>query len=506
MTNSALRICVIGAGTMGQGIAQVALTAGHNVGLVDLDPDQLATAVSDIRSRLTRRAPGLLQHLSERLLTAPSVRDLSAEPNTVVVEAVVENLAIKHAVLQEALDHFGPLCRIATNTSSLSITDIAAGLTRPDRVIGMHFFNPVPVMQLVEVVPGVQTDPALVDEIRQLAVSWGKTPTVARSTPGFIVNRIARPFYGEALRLAEENVAPFDVIDRLIRGAGGFRMGPFELMDLVGNDVNETVTRTVWTAFNFDPRFAPSLLQRELVAAGRLGRKTGAGFYVYADGVAITASSPEPEPTRPVPGGIELHGDSAELEQWLLRGGITGELIPGPHPYLSLPGLGNVRITRGVSAQEEASIDKVPVVLIDRPLDMNAVACLAFSGSEDSADLAGAVTGLLRRAGIDPIRVGDAPGLIVARVVSMIINEAAEALHLGIASAADVDTAMELGTNYPLGPLAWADRWSPAYVLSLLDSLHDEYRDSRYRASQWLRSAVRRDRRSLRPSHLSAEK
>lgn len=501
MTSSAPQICVIGAGTMGQGIAQVALIAGHRVGLVDPDADQLSTAQANIAARISRRNPDLIPLLAERLRTVGAVRELPAEPDTIVVEAVVEKLSIKHEVLQKAADHFGELCVVATNTSSLSITEVAAGLSRPDRVVGMHFFNPVPVMRLVEIVPGLQTDPSIVEQIRQLASSWGKTVTVARSTPGFIVNRIARPFYGEALRLAEENVAPIHVIDHLLRCAGGFRMGPFELMDLVGNDVNETVTRTVWSSFNFDPRFAPSLLQRELVASGRLGRKTGTGFYEY-DAVTGTTVIPPIVSSKiasTVPSTVKLYGNSSDLAHLLDRASVRAERFSSTDAAISLPQLGQVRITRGLSAQEESEILGLPVVLLDRPLNMETTPCLAFASSETSAELTESVMALLNLAGIEAVRVADAPGLVVARVVSMIINEAAEAFHVGIATATDIDTAMTLGTNYPLGPFAWADKWTPNYVLSLLDSIHDEYRDTRYRASAQLRSAVRKHRPSLHP-------
>ena len=508
MTSNATLICVIGAGTMGQGIAQVALVAGHPVALVDLDRDRLVASVEGIRKRLTRRHPELSQTLDEHLTTATSLSELPTGQPTIVIEAVVEDLRIKHTVLQAGLDHFGDDCRVATNTSSLSITEVAAGLSRPDRAIGMHFFNPVPVMRLVEVVPGVMTDPALVEEFRELAVAWGKTATIARSTPGFIVNRVARPFYGEGLRLAEEGAAPLDVIDQLLRGAGGFRMGPFELMDLVGNDVNETVTRTVWKSFNHDPRFAPSLLQRELVASGRYGRKTGAGYYDYADGKRVTPPTPALRTTTGPPIDGRLFGASIDLSILAARASLDVDHVDPSHQgqssffesedaYLSLPGIGQIRVTRGLSAEEEANTLGQPIVLLDRPLDMQAAKCLGFTGSSDAGELERAAVAILSAANIDAHRVNDAPGLVVARVVSMIINEAAEALHTSIASAGDIDTAMELGTNYPLGPLAWADRWSTRYVLSMLDALFDEYRDARYRASQQLRMSVRRNQPAL---------
>jgi 3-hydroxybutyryl-CoA dehydrogenase len=271
-------VCVIGAGTMGQGIAQVALSAGHEVALVDLDLDHdlLRTARDRIHHRLSRRDTAVADTTITRLTTAASVADVPYPERCVIaIEAVVENLAVKHAVLSAASDRFGEHAILATNTSSLSITEIAAGVPAPPRVVGMHFFNPVPVMRLVEVVAGLETRPDLLDQVTDLAESWGKVPTRVRSTPGFIVNRVARPFYGESLRLLEEGAATLEVIDTTLRSAGGFRMGPFELMDLVGNDVNETVTRTVWSAFHHDARFTPSRLQRELVAAGRFGRKTG---------------------------------------------------------------------------------------------------------------------------------------------------------------------------------------------------------------------------------------
>ena len=483
-------VCVIGAGTMGRGIAQVALGCGHPVSLVDPDERQLGAAVDDIIRRLSRGDSPLGQAAAERLVASPSVTHTEPHPGTVVVEAVVEDLSVKQAVLGAAAQHFDADCILATNTSSLSITEIAAAISDPARVVGMHFFNPVPVMKLVEVVVGLQTDPGVADAIDDLATSWGKEVARVRSTPGFIVNRVARAFYGEALKLVEEGAASPDVIDELMRSAGRFRMGPFELMDLIGVEVNLAVTRTVWQAYNFDPRFAPSRIQSELVAAGRLGRKSGHGFYRYGEDI----ERKPPEHTRPTPGGpltIKFHGRSGQLEAVLARAGVTHNELPSPNgsAYVELVGLGAVVLSRGRTAQQEAQLRGVPVVVVDRCLEPERASALALTASDEA--LAAAWVGLLDRAGIRAYRVEDVPGVVVCRILSMIANEAWEAVHHGVASRTDIDAAMVYGTNYPMGPFQWCGEWGNATVLDVLDHLWSEYHDPRYRASQRLRSAAR---------------
>jgi 3-hydroxybutyryl-CoA dehydrogenase len=487
--NGLSHICVVGAGTMGRGVAQVAVAAGHPVSLVDPDSGQLAAAVADIHSRLQRRRPEIAASLETRLRTVTSLRDAPADPETVVIEAAVENLDVKRSVFALALEHFGEAAILATNTSSLSITEIAAGTESPPRVVGMHFFNPVPAMRLVEVVCGLDTDPVVATAVADLATSWGKVVAHVRSAPGFIVNRVARPFYGESLRLVEEGAAPPETIDELLRSAGGFRMGPFELMDLIGNDVNSTVTETVWRAFGFDPRYAPSQLQRELVAAGRFGRKSGRGFYSYgphhAPPVAVPAESP-----APVPDEVTLHADCPQLAALLARAGVRTQVgTLRSMPRIDLGDLGVVVVTRGRTARQESDLVDRPVAVLDRCLDPDTVDALAIA-VEDEA-LRDAVVGLLGRAGVRAFPIDDTPGLVVARVVSMIANEAWEAAHVGIATPEDIDSAMVLGTNYPLGPFAWSRRWSEAAVLQVLDELHAEYGDTRYRASRRLRASSR---------------
>lgn len=488
MTTSTIPVCVIGAGTMGRGIAQVALSAGHPVNLVDPQEEQLRAATDDIRTRLARRHPELAATIDDRLSTYTSVDHTPAHPDTLVIEAVLESLEVKTAVFEQAAAHFGESCILATNTSSLSVTAIAAGTPLPHRVVGMHFFNPVPVMKLVEVVAGVQTDPVVADLIADLAVDWGKQVARVKSAPGFIVNRVARGFYGEALRLVEEQVAAPATIDQVMRAAGQFRMGPFELMDLIGNDVNAAVTRSVWTSFNFDPRFEPSRIQDELVAAGRYGRKRGQGFYSYAEGAA---------PDRPLavsatitPDWVTISGDAGQLASLLARTGVSIKPAEGDEEMAALPNGVTVRVSRGRSARaESAALGGAPVVVIDRCISPESTTGLAAATTEASALLE--VAALFREAGIELYEVADVPGLVLARTLAVIANEAWETALHGVASPEDIDLAMELGTNYPVGPFEWTRRWGADAVLELLDQLWSTYHDPRYRASRELRSAQR---------------
>ncbi|OZE24510.1 3-hydroxyacyl-CoA dehydrogenase [Rhodococcus sp. 05-2254-6] len=486
MTTASTPICVVGAGTMGRGIAQTALSAGHSVTLVDPQEAQLKAATDDIGTRLAKRQPAIAASLDSLLNTCTSMDLAPQHPNTVVIEAVLESLDVKAAVFTAAADHFGPQCILATNTSSLSVSEIAARSPLPSRVVGMHFFNPVPVMKLVEVVTGLQTDQQVADDIDTLAVAWGKTVARVTNAPGFIVNRVARGFYGEPLRLLQESVASPATLDAIIRGAGQFRMGPFELMDLIGNDVNAAVTRTVWTAFNFDPRFEPSRIQDELVAAGRYGRKRGHGFYSYADGA--TADAPAQVVAGALPGESIRRGDSPELDTLVERARVAvtrEETALSARGELVLDGT-VVVITRGRTARSEsAERGGVPVVVLDRCISVASATGIAIASSHP--EVLSTVAAMLERAGIAAHPVSDVPGLVLARTLAVVANEAWETTMHGVATPDDIDVAMMLGTNYPAGPFEWTRDWSRAAVLELLDALWSSYHDTRYRANRLLR-------------------
>ena len=489
---------VVGAGTMGAGIAQVAAVAGRRVLLADAAPGAAARAVEVIRERVKAQvAKGRLAVDPDALMiTATSVGDLGG--CDVVVEAIVEDLAAKRALFAELEGIVGPDAILASNTSSLSPTAIAAGLARPERVVGLHFFNPVPAMKLVEVISGIATSPDVADAAADLAAAWGKTVVRSAAAPGFIVNRIARPFYAEAWRVYSERGAVPENIDAVLTGACGFRMGPFALMDLIGHDVNEAVTRSVWAAFGYDPRFAPSLDQRALVEAGWLGRKSGRGVY---DGGTPPAASPAAAAGVPAPAAVVSHGPSP-LRDLLSRAGVRVDVDSGadygsgidyaaaglPEGLVGLPSGAVLAQCAGATATSLAAALDRPVVVVDRVLDAATATAVAIAPSDGCpAPALDEAVALLQACGLAVFVIDDMPGLIVTRTVAMLVNLAADALAARVASAGDIDTAMRLGVNYPLGPLAWGGRWGVRDVLTVLDSLDNWYRDGHYRACPLLR-------------------
>lgn len=378
-----INVGIIGSGAMGSGIAQVAATAGHTVFLYDNNPVALERSQAKLRKimnrlvekeRLTAEEAEAIQG---RIEYVDSLYDFKS--SGLIIEAIVEDLEVKRNVFEQLELIVPEDCLLATNTSSLSIAAIAAVCKDPSRVIGIHFFNPAPLMKLVEIIPAVQTAKTVLERSQELVKSWGKTTVVAKDTPGFIVNRVARPFYGEALRLLEEGFADASTIDWAMTEIGGFRMGPFTLMDYIGNDVNYKVTETVFRSFFYDPRYKPAFTQKRLSEAGYLGRKSGRGYYDYRDG----AQNPEPNKDKKL-----------------------GEQI-------------------------------------------------------------------------------------VWRIVVMLINEAADALYLNIASRDDIDLAMTKGVNYPKGLLQWADEKGIHHCVETMDRLHHEYLEDRYRCSPLLRRMAR---------------
>ncbi len=285
---------VIGAGAMGSGIAQVAATAGHNVVLFDTNSVAVEKAKNSLTATLQKlQEKGKIASADEVLNRFTFASELSALANCgLIIEAIIENLDIKKKVFSDVEAIVSEDCVLATNTSSLAVTSIAAACKKADRVLGLHFFNPAPLMALVEIIPAIQTDATLIQQAKELMLQWGKSPVITKDTPGFIVNRVARPFYGEAIRIYEEGIADIPTIDWALTELGGFRMGPFTLTDYIGHDVNYVVTETVFQSFFYDPRYKPSFSQKRLLEAGWLGRKSGRGFYNYAEGVA------QPEPTK----------------------------------------------------------------------------------------------------------------------------------------------------------------------------------------------------------------
>ena len=380
-TNKAVNLIgIVGAGAMGSGIAQIASQAGHEVVLFDLSQEALTSSSSKLQkvmNRLIEKGKVTSDEaiaIQERIVRTTMVASL--KDCDLIIEAVVEDLEVKKRVFKSIEEIASKEAIIASNTSSLSITSLASFCAHPERVVGLHFFNPAPLMPLVEIIPALQTNRDLPKHLTDLMRKWGKSPVIAKDTPGFIVNRVARPFYGEALRILDEGIADVSTIDSAMRQSC-FRMGPFQLMDLIGHDVNYSVTESVFRSFYYDPRYMPSITQLKLVEAGWLGRKSGRGFYNYNDENEATV----------VPGQLDL----------------------------------NVQVE------------------------------------------------------------------ISERIISMLINEAADAVYLGIASAEDVDTAMLKGVNYPKGLLVWAEEMGLQKVVRIIDALRDTYGETRYRCSPLLR-------------------
>ncbi|WP_432059509.1 3-hydroxyacyl-CoA dehydrogenase [Streptomyces sp. S1] len=475
-------VAVVGTGTMGQGIAQVALVAGHPVRLYDSAPGRAEEAVAALAARLDRLVEkgrldaGAREAAVGRLHAAGELAELADA--ALVVEAIVEDLAVKRRLFADLEEVVGDDAVLATNTSSLSVTAIAGGLRLPGRFVGLHFFNPAPLLPLVEVVSGFATDPDVATRAYGTVKGWGKTPVRCADTPGFIVNRIARPFYAEALRVYEEGGADPATIDAALRESGGFRMGPFELTDLIGQDVNEAVTRSVWDSFHQDPKFTPSLAQRRLVESGRLGRKTGHGWFSYAEG----AERPEPHTAPPAkaPEKITVRGDLEPAEPLVglfEEAGIKVRRKSG-NGYIQLPGGAQLSLADGETSFEYPDEE---IIYFDLAPDYARASRIVLStGEHTSPESLAEAVGLFQALGKQVSVIGDVPGMIVARTVAMLADLAADAVDRGVATAEDVDTAMRLGVNYPLGPLEWAGKVGHARVRGLLFSLHERYPTGRY--------------------------
>jgi 3-hydroxybutyryl-CoA dehydrogenase len=509
MNKGATVIGVVGAGSMGAGIAQLAVQSGARTLLYDPIPDALAKGLERVRAGLEKaRAKGWAGE--DTLEPATALAALG--DCRLVIEAAPESLEIKRALLGELAAIVAPDAVLATNTSSLSVTALAAQVPNPERVVGMHFFNPAPVMRLLEVVAGDASGEAALALARATGEAMGKHVIDAADRPGFLVNRSNRPFGLEAMRLVQDGIATPEQVDRIMRMGGGFRMGPFELMDLVGIDVGLEISKSFYEQSFGEPRWRPSPLAAQLVAAGRLGRKTGRGWYSYPD--HRPEDPPAPEPGGGAGGLVVVAGATRLAED--LRDAAEGAGWDVAWPEEAAGELPELIIDCG-STEDDPPLQGGPqLVLCDTgPLaaldpDGTSVGFFAFAPLGALVELTRAPTSspaaiaaaerFFASIGRHVEWVRDAPGLVLGRIVAQVINEACFALGEGVGSAGDIDAGMELGLNHPRGPLGWADLVGPAEVLAVLDGLHTEYREERYRPATELTRCAR-EGSSLHPAH-----
>lgn len=481
---------------MGRGIAQIAAQAGLRVWLFDTNPKAVEAAIADLaktwavlaqKGKLTAEQAAAA---NASLSAAPSLAALA--PCDLVVEAIVERLDAKQALFRELEGIVGPNAVLATNTSSLSVTAIAATCERPERVSGWHFFNPVPLMKVVEVIAGLKTDPGVTQALMALSKQCGHAPVLAADTPGFIVNHAGRGFGTEALRVVNESVVPnavdgFATVDRILKDQVGFRLGPFELMDLTALDVSHPVMESIFRQYYDEPRYRPSVITAQRLAAGVLGRKTAAGFYAYADGKA--QMPPEP----PVP-------DRQDKPVWVHPKAARRQEI-----YTLLKALG--------ATIETASRPSEQAIILVAPLGFDCTTLCAVEGLDPTRTVAldmlfaddatrrrvlmtnpatatqwrDSTHALLASDGKPVSVIRDSAGFVTQRVVATIVNIACDICQQGICSPADLETAVRLGLGYPSGPLAMGDSLGPASILEVLFNMQTVYGDPRYRPSPWLR-------------------
>lgn len=493
MTREDLALGIVGTGVMGRGIAQIAAQAGIRVVLFDARPDAAPAARDYVAGTLAKLAekgrldPTAVRAATERLRIAGGLAELAG--CQVVVEAIVEELAAKRALFDELERLVGADCLLATNTSSLQVTAIAAGSRHPERFGGFHFFNPVPLMKVVEVIDGVLTAPWVGAALVALARRMGHTPVRAKDTPGFIVNHAGRGFGTEALQILREGIAAVHEIDDVLREAAGFRMGPFELFDLTGLDVSHPVMESIYTQYYHEPRYRPSPITAQRVVAGLYGRKSAnRGFYRYADGKREEVpAAPVPPPAK-VPVWVSRAGLGAQLaDRVAALAGKLGARIdagaqPGAESLCLVAPLGadatTAALAEGLDAARTVAVDALFALEKRRTLMTTPVTSRAM---RDAAHA------LLAADGVPVTVIHDSPGFVCQRVLAHIVNIGCDIAQQRIATPEDIDRAVSLGLGYPKGPLAWGDALGPQRVLAVLRELFDFYQDPRYRPSPWLR-------------------
>jgi 3-hydroxybutyryl-CoA dehydrogenase len=506
MTTTFSHVGIVGTGAMGRGIAQIAAQSGSTVYLYDKQPGAVASAQSALLAvwdKLVdkgRLSPQERDTLGLRLRAADQLADLSV--CDLVVEAVVERLDVKQSLFAELETLVAPDAVLATNTSSLSVTAIAAALKEPGRFAGFHFFNPVPLMKVVEVIAGLKTDNAVCDRLHRYAAEMGHTAVLAQDTPGFIVNHAGRGYGTEALRIVGETVADFATIDRILRDQMGFKLGPFELMDLTALDVSHPLMESIYHQYYEEPRYRPSVITAQRLAGGVVGKKVGEGFYRYTDGKANVPAEPAvPAVTNLPPVWVPPRAARrAELYQLLKDLGATIETAarPSEQALILVAPLGHDVTT--VAAVEQ--LDPARVVGIDMMLPDSATKRRVLATNPATRpDMRDAAHALLALDGKPVSVVRDSGGFVTQRVVATIVNIAADICQQGICTPKDLEVAVTLGLGYPMGPLAMGDLVGPASVLEILFNLQTVYGDTRYRPSPWLR---RRGALGLSLSHVEA--